>query len=113
MRYLAHSDADRREMLRSIGVPSIDALFADLPRAVVDAFRPLGRGACLSVRIAQVHRLAVEVRVFRRRDGGRRILQRRALALCFRRGRRFAAANDRRFVVYGHRSILKHLAHLI
>ena len=42
MRYLAHSDADRREMLRSIGVPSIDALFADLPRAVVDAFRPLG-----------------------------------------------------------------------
>jgi len=42
MRYLSHSDADRREMLASIGVASIDELFADIPAAVTDRFRPLG-----------------------------------------------------------------------
>ena len=42
MRYLSHSDADRREMLASIGVSSIDELFADIPAAVADRFRPLG-----------------------------------------------------------------------
>jgi glycine dehydrogenase subunit 1 len=31
MRYLPHSDADRRAMLARIGVPSIGALFADIP----------------------------------------------------------------------------------
>jgi glycine dehydrogenase subunit 1 len=31
MRYLPHSDAERREMLNAIGVPGIPALFADVP----------------------------------------------------------------------------------
>jgi glycine dehydrogenase subunit 1 len=31
MRYLPHSDEDRRAMLARIGAPSIDALFADIP----------------------------------------------------------------------------------
>ncbi|HEV8680385.1 MAG TPA: glycine dehydrogenase, partial [Stellaceae bacterium] len=31
MRYLPLTDADRREMLATIGVPLIDALFADVP----------------------------------------------------------------------------------
>jgi glycine dehydrogenase subunit 1 len=31
MRYLPLTDADRREMLAAIGVPSVDALFVDVP----------------------------------------------------------------------------------
>ncbi len=31
MRYLPHTDADRRSMLKEIGAPSIDALFRDVP----------------------------------------------------------------------------------
>ncbi len=33
MRYLAHTEADRRAMLKEIGVPSIDSLFRDVPEA--------------------------------------------------------------------------------
>ena len=33
MRYLPLTDADRRDMLSAIGVPSIDALFAEVPKA--------------------------------------------------------------------------------
>ncbi len=33
MRYLPHTEADRRDMLRVIGAPDIDALFADVPVA--------------------------------------------------------------------------------
>ena len=33
MRYLPHTDADRRDMLRVIGAADIDALFADVPEA--------------------------------------------------------------------------------
>ncbi len=42
MRYLHHQTADRRDMLASIGRSSIDELFSDIPKAVTDAFRPLG-----------------------------------------------------------------------
>ena len=31
MRYLPHTEADRRAMLAAIGAPSIDALFSDVP----------------------------------------------------------------------------------
>ena len=31
MRYLPHTDGERSEMLGAIGVPGIDALFADVP----------------------------------------------------------------------------------
>ena len=33
MRYLPHTDADRRAMLAAIGVPSVDSLFKDVPAA--------------------------------------------------------------------------------
>src|SRR6185369_4409737 len=33
MRYLPHTEADRRAMLAAIGVPSVDALFRDVPDA--------------------------------------------------------------------------------
>ncbi|HSV29253.1 MAG TPA: aminomethyl-transferring glycine dehydrogenase subunit GcvPA [Candidatus Omnitrophota bacterium] len=33
MRYLPHTDADRREMLRAIGVTDVDALFRDVPQS--------------------------------------------------------------------------------
>ena len=33
MRYLPHTEAERREMLAAIGVPSVDALFRDVPAA--------------------------------------------------------------------------------
>ena len=47
MRYLPHTDADRTEMLRAIGVTSIDDLFADVPadklmRALPDLPPPAG-----------------------------------------------------------------------
>ena len=40
MRYLPHTDAERRAMLAAIGAPSVDALFADVPAAARLA-RPL------------------------------------------------------------------------
>jgi len=44
MRYLPLTDPDRREMLAAIGVDSIDALFADVPRAArLDALVDLPR----------------------------------------------------------------------
>ncbi len=33
MRYLPHTDADRRDLLKEIGAPSIEALFCDVPEA--------------------------------------------------------------------------------
>ena len=42
MRFLPHSSVDRRDMLTSIGVSSVDELFADIPRSVAEAFEPLG-----------------------------------------------------------------------
>jgi glycine dehydrogenase subunit 1 len=40
MRYLPHSDAERREMLNAIGVPGIPALFADVPPSKLLAAPP-------------------------------------------------------------------------
>lgn len=37
MRYLPHSDADRADMLAAIGVPSVDALFEDVPADALNA----------------------------------------------------------------------------
>ena len=34
MRYLPLTDADRRDMLATIGVPSVDSLFRDVPESV-------------------------------------------------------------------------------
>ncbi|MBU1048757.1 aminomethyl-transferring glycine dehydrogenase subunit GcvPA [Candidatus Bipolaricaulota bacterium] len=42
MRYIPNTSADRDEMLASIGVSSIEALFADIPESVRSCFRPLG-----------------------------------------------------------------------
>ena len=42
MRYLPNADADRRQMLKSIGRESIDELFSDIPEEVLAKFEPLG-----------------------------------------------------------------------
>jgi glycine dehydrogenase subunit 1 len=41
MRYLSHSAADRREMLETIGVSSLEELFSDIPFSVARSFEPL------------------------------------------------------------------------
>lgn len=41
MRYIPNTSADRREMLASIGISSIEELFADIPEAVRRRFQPL------------------------------------------------------------------------
>ena len=35
MRYLPHTDSDRRQMLAAIGAGSVDELFVDVPREAV------------------------------------------------------------------------------
>ena len=45
--YLPHTEQDRREMLSAIGVPSVEALFGDIP-AEVRLKRPLRLPAPLS-----------------------------------------------------------------
>ncbi len=42
MRYLPNADADRRQMLKSIGRKNLDELFSDIPREVLAKFEPLG-----------------------------------------------------------------------
>jgi len=42
MRYVPNTEADRRAMLATIGRPSVDALFDDVPEAVRAQFRALG-----------------------------------------------------------------------
>ena len=42
MRYIPNTSEDRREMLSAVGVPSVEALFADIPEQVRKAFEPLG-----------------------------------------------------------------------
>ncbi|MCK5828066.1 glycine dehydrogenase, partial [Candidatus Bipolaricaulota bacterium] len=41
MRYIPKTSADRREMLASIGVSSIEELFVDIPESVRSRFQPL------------------------------------------------------------------------
>jgi len=41
MRYLPHSAADRHRMLETVGVSSVDELFADIPSSVSESFEPL------------------------------------------------------------------------
>lgn len=40
--YLPHTAEDIRAMLEAIGVPDVEALFGDIPRAVRERYRPLG-----------------------------------------------------------------------
>jgi len=42
MRYIPHSEDDRRHMLASVGASSIDELFADIPKEVLERFEPMG-----------------------------------------------------------------------
>jgi len=42
MRYIPNTSDDRREMLASIGVSSIEELFADIPSSLRENFQPLG-----------------------------------------------------------------------
>jgi glycine dehydrogenase subunit 1 len=63
MRYLPHTDADVARMLRVIGAPSIDALFAHLP-GPLRAKRPLDLGPALDERelLAHLGELAAQSR---------------------------------------------------
>jgi len=45
MRYIPNTSEDRREMLASIGVPSVEALFSDIPGDVRRRFEPIGLAA--------------------------------------------------------------------
>ena len=40
--FVPHTPEDRREMLQAIGLRSIDELFADIPREILERYRPLG-----------------------------------------------------------------------
>lgn len=54
MRYIPNTSADRREMLASIGVSSIEELFADIPGAVRGCFQPLGLPARSEMEVASI-----------------------------------------------------------
>lgn len=54
MRYIPTTSADRREMLASIGVSSIEQLFADIPEAVRSRFQPLNLPARSEMEVASI-----------------------------------------------------------
>ncbi len=54
MRYIPNTAEDRREMLASIGVSSIEALFADIPAAVRSRFQPLGLPARSEMEVTSI-----------------------------------------------------------
>lgn len=54
MRYIPNSSADRREMLASIGVSSIEELFADIPESVRNQFQPLNLSARSEMEVASI-----------------------------------------------------------
>lgn len=59
MRYIANSDADRREMLSAIGRSSLEDLFSDIPQPVKDKFQSLGISSASEMEVsAQLERLA-------------------------------------------------------
>ena len=59
MRYIPTTDADRRAMLATIGIETLDALFSDIPSEVRAAFRPLGLGSLSEMEmVAEVEALA-------------------------------------------------------
>ncbi len=56
MRYIPNTTADRREMLASIGVSSIEELFADIPDSVRSRFQPLNLPARSEMEVASMVR---------------------------------------------------------
>ncbi|MCK4570820.1 aminomethyl-transferring glycine dehydrogenase subunit GcvPA [Candidatus Bipolaricaulota bacterium] len=54
MRYIPNTSADRREMLASIGVSSIEELFADIPDLVKSRFQPLNLPARSEMEVASI-----------------------------------------------------------
>ena len=56
MRYIPNTPDDRREMLASIGVTSIEELFADIPSSLREAFQPLGLPARSEMEVASMLR---------------------------------------------------------
>lgn len=54
MRYIPNTSADRREMLASIGVSSIEELFADIPDLVKSRFQPLDLPARSEMEVASI-----------------------------------------------------------
>ena len=54
MRYIPNTTADRREMLASIGLSSIEELFADIPESVRSRFQPLNLPARSEMEVASI-----------------------------------------------------------
>jgi len=54
MRYIPNTTADRREMLASIGLSSIEELFADIPEPVRRRFQPLDLPARSEMEVASI-----------------------------------------------------------
>ena len=54
MRYIPNTSDDRREMLASIGVSSIEELFADIPSSLREKFQPLGLAARSEMEVASM-----------------------------------------------------------
>ena len=54
MRYIPNTSADRREMLATIGVSSIEELFADIPDLVRNRFQPLDLPARSEMEVASM-----------------------------------------------------------
>ena len=53
MRYIANTDADRREMLTTVGLTSLEQLFTDIPQRVKDRFQPLSLPARTEMEVAR------------------------------------------------------------
>ena len=53
MRYIANTDDDRREMLATVGLASLEHLFTDIPKRVKDRFQPLGLPARTEMEVAR------------------------------------------------------------
>lgn len=63
MRYIPNTSEDRRAMLSAIGVPTIEALFGDIPLQVRERFRPLGLTARSELDVsATLHAMAAKNR---------------------------------------------------
>jgi len=54
MRYIPNTSEDRREMLASIGLASIEELFSDIPVSLMERFKPLGLPARSEMEVASM-----------------------------------------------------------
>jgi len=63
MRYISNSDVDRRAMLDTVGLPSIEALFSDISEEVKSRCRPMGLPAKSEFEVARTLRELADANV--------------------------------------------------